>query len=314
MCESENQNSNLRCFLFCSGDCDQECEAWTKLKHAIEIGRKNMGLMNPIDLFEALGVDTRIIKYANTLATKDLNEFKYDIGRNNSTGIEYVDTMSGNEFEFFIKRLYQNMGFEVTLTRKSHDGGIDAVVSKDNVLYNLQCKRFKSNIGIKYIREFVGVLKTNTSKAQGIFITTSDFTKAAAEFAINCGIQLINRDNLIELIERFLVDDVPGFKIESGFSAWNTERTTIVLYLINTSKIKMTNIFGVLCFYNDKGRLIDEFLPKVSQDSLEEGEKLKFEFEMCPVEASYYRFRLEFNRDNNKDTYRIIESSKMYPN
>lgn len=76
----------------------------------------------------------------------------------------------------------------------------------------------------------------------------------------------------------------------------------------------MTNIFGVLCFYNIKGRLIDEIFPKVFQNSLEKGENLKFEFEMNPIEASYFRLKVEFDRDNNKDTYRSIESSKMYPN
>lgn len=151
MCNSDIQNSNLSCFLPCSGDCDRECEAWAELKHAIETVRISVGLINPIDLLEALGADSRIIKHANTLATKDRNKFKDDIGRNNSTGIEYVDTMSGNEFETFIKILYKNMGFEVTLTKKSHDGGIDIMASKDNILYNLQCKRFKSNIGVKYI-------------------------------------------------------------------------------------------------------------------------------------------------------------------
>ena len=314
MYKSKKQFSKLRCFLHCSGNCDHECKSWLKLKHAIEIVRVNMGMMDHIDLFEALGIDERIIKHSNTLATKDLNEFKYDIGRNKYTGIEYVDTMSGDEFESFIKRLYQKMGFKVTLTKKTHDGGIDASALKDNVLYSLQCKRFKSNIGVKYIREFTGVIKE--SETQGIFITTSNYTRAAIKFALKCNIQLINRNDLIKLIEQFLADDTPGFKIKIGISSWSVERASIEFYLTNTSKIKMTNISDVLlCFYNNKGILIDKILPKASQasqDLLEGGEDMKFKFEMKPIEASYSRFKFGFDRANNEDTFRRIESSKIY--
>ncbi len=71
------------------------------------------------------------------------------------------------------------------VTKKSGDEGIDGVINKDRlgleVIY-VQAKRWQNTVGRKEIQSFVGALAGQQAN-KGIFITTSDFTQNALQFA-----------------------------------------------------------------------------------------------------------------------------------
>ena len=87
---------------------------------------------------------------------------------------------------------------------KSGDGGIDGIINEDklglDVIY-LQAKRWEGNVGRPEIQKFAGALQGQRAK-KGVFITTSDFTKEARDYAsfIDTKIILINGEQLTKLM------------------------------------------------------------------------------------------------------------------
>jgi restriction system protein len=61
--------------------------------------------------------------------------------------IEILYNLSPIEFEFLIAELYSKMGYEVNVTKKTHDDGIDIIAKNSDVakkeLIMIQCKRYE---------------------------------------------------------------------------------------------------------------------------------------------------------------------------
>jgi len=76
---------------------------------------------------------------------------------------------------------------------KSGDEGIDGIINEDrlglDVIY-IQAKRWDSNVGRPEIQKFAGALQGKRAK-KGVFITTSDFTAEAKDFARNIEAKII---------------------------------------------------------------------------------------------------------------------------
>lgn len=93
---------------------------------------------------------------------------------------------------------------------KSHDGGIDGIISEDKLGLNLiyiQAKRYNegNSVGRPEIQRFIGAMQ---KVEKGVFITTSKFTKEALDFAnaeSRKHIRLIDGDSLIELMRKHSV-------------------------------------------------------------------------------------------------------------
>ncbi|MDQ1276270.1 MAG: restriction system protein [Euryarchaeota archaeon] len=68
---------------------------------------------------------------------------------------------------------------------KSHDGGIDGIIKEDrlglDVIY-IQAKRWEDTVTRPEIQKFAGALIGKKAK-KGVFITTSNFSKEAIEYA-----------------------------------------------------------------------------------------------------------------------------------
>ncbi len=81
------------------------------------------------------------------------------------------------------------------------DGGIDIKIKDKNgsLLAVAQCKAWNRPIGVNLIRELYGVMAAERVK-HGIFLTTSEYSKDAIEFAKGKNLLLIDCDELITLI------------------------------------------------------------------------------------------------------------------
>ena len=113
-------------------------------------------------------------------------------------------------FERIVVRLMLRMGYGYdanagVVTGKPHDGGIDGIIFEDTLglskIY-LQAKRYKvgSNIGCHELQSFVGAMQ---SVSKGVFVTTSDFTKEAKQYAESQqqkSLRLINGEELCQLL------------------------------------------------------------------------------------------------------------------
>lgn len=115
-------------------------------------------------------------------------------------------------FEHLVMDLLLKMGYGYgktagTVTGRSHDGGVDGIISEDKLgldLIYIQAKRYgKTNkVGRKELQSFVGAME-NIQK--GVFITSSTFTneaKAYAEKQQQKHIKLIDGDYLADLLIR----------------------------------------------------------------------------------------------------------------
>jgi len=121
---------------------------------------------------------------------------------------ETLHNMDPYAFERLSMLLLRECGFsQVTVTKKSGDGGIDGTgklringIFSFNVAF--QCKRFKGSVSAGDIRDFRGSLTTDIEK--GVLITTGSFTKAAREEASNAGKQQIDLMDGEEFISKLI--------------------------------------------------------------------------------------------------------------
>lgn len=90
---------------------------------------------------------------------------------------------------------------------KSGDEGIDGIIKEDrlglDVIY-IQAKKWEQTVSRPEIQKFAGVLQGFRAR-KGIFITTSDFSKEAVEYAsrIDSKIVLIDGEQLWSLMIDF---------------------------------------------------------------------------------------------------------------
>lgn len=125
--------------------------------------------------------------------------------------IEIIKSCSPAFFERLVVELLLAMGYGGSRAEagraigQSGDGGIDGIIDEDKLgldsIY-IQAKRWEGNVGSPEIQQFVGALHGKGAR-KGVFITTSDYTKAAVEYAK--GVQqtkivLINGQTLAKLM------------------------------------------------------------------------------------------------------------------
>lgn len=116
-------------------------------------------------------------------------------------------------FEKICLDLMQAMGYgdSLSLTPKSHDGGIDGIVNEDALgldkIY-LQAKRYADGkVNEKEMRTFIGALSTSPV-TKGVFMTTSEFSDKArdkASLVLGKSIKLIDGNEMAGLMLKYNV-------------------------------------------------------------------------------------------------------------
>lgn len=136
----------------------------------------------------------------------------------------FFSNMTGYEFEDFISKLLARIGFTVTQTAYSHDGGIDLLATYEKPLFSgkyiVQCKNYSGLVGQPEVRDLYGVVMSENAN-KGILITPSDYTEQAYLFAKGKNLELINGTVLNNLIAEHMgnspvaeEDTLAGFNIE----------------------------------------------------------------------------------------------------
>lgn len=170
-------------------------------------------LQNDIDYIEHC--ESRQTKKEEETEGKNIEDFTpqdlIDYGFNaikeeiKSNLLERLRTMDPFDFEEVVIGVFKEMNYgETTVTKKTHDGGIDGIINQDELglekIY-VQVKRYKQDnkVNEREIRDFIGAMSGNTTK--GIFVTTSSFDDSAITKAkSNTTIILIDGDKLVDLM------------------------------------------------------------------------------------------------------------------
>ncbi|MGN1201205.1 MAG: restriction endonuclease [Candidatus Caccovivens sp.] len=145
-------------------------------------------------------VEEQIKKYRQKILIENLlngviNETKYKIAD--------IDLMSGLEFENFIAKMFENMGYETKVTKSSGDQGVDVIAIKNDFVLAIQAKCYSSVVGNHAIMEAVAGMKYYKAD-KCMVITNSTFTKSAQELAKVNDVELWDRQVLKEKIEEIV--------------------------------------------------------------------------------------------------------------
>ena len=87
------------------------------------------------------------------------------------------------EFEDKIGEIFQELGYDVNVTQKSSDGGVDVIIKKDNIIKCVQCKHYHENHAVKIddIRALWGV-REDFNASGVIMVTTGRISKKGLAF------------------------------------------------------------------------------------------------------------------------------------
>lgn len=167
-------------------------------------------------------------KPEDDIASNDEVEFPDEVKPWRQQLANVLQNMDPYGFERLSQRLLRECGFiQVSVTKKSGDGGIDGIgklkingIVSFNVAF--QCKRYKGLVSSGDIRDFRGSLTTDIEK--GIFITTGSFSKAAKDEATTPGkkqIDLIDGEEFISKLAEYSigVKEVKAYEIDEDFFA-----------------------------------------------------------------------------------------------
>ncbi len=92
-----------------------------------------------------------------------------------------IARLDPTEFEYFVGRVLNRLGYEVEHTGRTSDGGVDAeaVLSLEgltSVMTKVQAKRWLHPVSPRVVRELRGALKVDE---RGLIVTTAEFTEEA---------------------------------------------------------------------------------------------------------------------------------------
>jgi hypothetical protein len=121
-------------------------------------------------------------------------------------------------FEERVARVLRAKGFVADVTQTTSDGGIDVIAYRQEPLlrgkYVVQCKNWSNPVGVSVVRDLYGAM-THERANKGILITTSSFTQAAIEFAVDKPLELVDGPEWRELVNEVLPVQVSGTADES---------------------------------------------------------------------------------------------------
>ena len=143
-----------------------------------------------------------------TKKEKNINFIHEPINKTKQELLEKLKEGSPYFFETLLVKLLEKMGYGIGIvTQKSHDGGIDGIVTADKLglseIY-IQAKRYSGGVPISQIKEFIGTIQTTKTKT-GVFITSGTLPESANEAILKSGlnIQLIDGEKLSDLMYDF---------------------------------------------------------------------------------------------------------------
>jgi hypothetical protein len=137
----------------------------------------------------------------------------------NFVAMEEIDKMDGRQFELFLSKLYDGLGYFSEVTPPSGDFGADVITVKDKTKTVIQAKCFGDgqSVGVEAINEVCGGAGYWNAQKK-VVITNRYFTKSAIISAERNNVHLINRDGLQLLLREYreTLDNKNLFRIFSS--------------------------------------------------------------------------------------------------
>jgi restriction system protein len=127
-----------------------------------------------------------------TLNTAQWLYFRHFIER---ARIDELDEMTGWEFEKWLRRFFERVGYAVTPTPYRGDFGADFVLTWNGMRIAVQAKRTARLVGVRAVQEAVAA-KAYYDCEEAMVVTNGYFTEQAVILARANGVWLRSRDDL----------------------------------------------------------------------------------------------------------------------
>jgi SNF2 family DNA or RNA helicase len=120
-----------------------------------------------------------------------------------------LDNMDPHEYETLVAQIYEHEGYSVNTTGKTRDGGVDIYAERivaggrDRIV--IQCKRQKDNVGRPILQQQWGIVNSDNTITRCDIVTSAYFTSDAKNFADGRRMTLIDRDKLVQLINKYRI-------------------------------------------------------------------------------------------------------------
>ena len=114
--------------------------------------------------------------------------------------IQSVDSLNGYEFEKFVSNVFFAHGYHTAVTKKGADKGVDVVAKKRGKTLVVQTKMYYNhNVSNSAVQQIYTAKKFYNAHL-AIVVTNWYFTKHATELADKLNVVLIDRSELIEIL------------------------------------------------------------------------------------------------------------------
>ncbi len=112
-------------------------------------------------------------------------------------------SMTSQQFEDAVAALFRKLGYAVKQTPYSNDGGKDAILTKDDKKYLVECKRYKGSncIGRPDLQKFVAAMH-DEGAVSGFYVNTGIFSSEAKKYAETHNIELFDRLTFPRLVNQ----------------------------------------------------------------------------------------------------------------
>jgi hypothetical protein len=105
--------------------------------------------------------------------------------------IEATRHMSGPEFERVLAAFFREVGYVTKITGRAGDQGMDLMLRKDGRKVAVQAKRYAKPVGNRAVQEAIAARQFHGTDDAWV-VTTSSFTKSAAELASPANVRLVD--------------------------------------------------------------------------------------------------------------------------
>lgn len=118
--------------------------------------------------------------------------------------ISQINTLSGVEFENYLKLLFEKMGYSVQTTPKSKDFGADLIVEKNGRKTIVQAKCYGHTVGVSAVQEIIAA-RAHYDTFEALVISNQKFSKEAEILAEENKVMLAGKTELEGLISKYPV-------------------------------------------------------------------------------------------------------------
>lgn len=117
---------------------------------------------------------------------------------------DFINSLEWKRFEDITSAYFNEIGIRNKQTGLGADGGVDLLLYEgdaDQPTAVVQCKKWSNTVGIKLLREFLGVM-IHQGVTKGYFFTTDKFNQEAIKFAREHNIELVDGKTLVVKLQR----------------------------------------------------------------------------------------------------------------